>query len=58
MIIIVTTISVYLSVYKGVAMDEDTGEPEERKKLFGKRRSKKQPVPEAALPPAPTPDVL
>ncbi len=58
MIIIVTTISVYLSVYKGVAMDEDTGEPEERKKLFGKRRSKKQPVPGAALPPAPTPDVL
>ena len=58
MIIIVTTISVYLAVYKGVAMDEDTGEPEERKKLFGKRRSKKEPVPEAALPPAPTPDVL
>ncbi len=58
MIIIVTTISVYLLVYKGVAMDDGADEPEKRKKLFGKRRSKKLPPPEAALPPASTPDVL
>ena len=52
MILIVTTISVYLSVYKGVEMEQDSEEPEERKKLFGKRRSKKEPEP------SPTPDVL
>ena len=39
MILIVTTISVYLAVYKGVAME--TEEAEERRKLF--RRKKKTP---------------
>ncbi|MFM9032916.1 MAG: AI-2E family transporter [Mycobacterium sp.] len=37
MIVIVTTISVYLAVYKGVEMQEESEEPEVRKKLFGKR---------------------
>jgi len=41
MILIVTTISVYLAVYKGVAMDDGTEPPEERKKLFGKGRKAK-----------------
>lgn len=44
MIVIVTTIAVYLAVYRGVAME--TEEPEERKKLF--KRKKKAPA--AALP--------
>jgi predicted PurR-regulated permease PerM len=42
MIVIVTTISVYLAVYKGVEMHDDTALPEdERKKLFGKKGKKK-----------------
>ena len=43
MILIVTTISVYLAVYKGVEMDDadDAEEPEERKKLFRRKRPKK-----------------
>ncbi len=42
MIVIVTTISVYLAVYKGVEMDDgDTELPAaQRKKLFGKRKPK------------------
>jgi predicted PurR-regulated permease PerM len=41
MIVIVTTISVYLAVYKGVEMHDDTELPEsERKKLFGKKVKK------------------
>lgn len=53
MILIVTTISVYLSVYKGVEMNDGTDEPEDHKKRFGKRRkdkSKKQKLPETVLP--------
>ena len=39
MILIVTTISVYLAVYKGVEMEEqEPDEPDEERKLFGKRR--------------------
>lgn len=41
MIVIVTTISVYLAVYKGVEMtDNHAMPPSERKKLFGKRKTK------------------
>ena len=40
MILIVTTISVYLAVYKGVAMEEESDEPEVRKRVFGRRRAK------------------
>ncbi len=43
MILIVTTISVYLAVYKGVAMEEESDDPEVRKKLFGRRRAKSEP---------------
>jgi len=39
MIVIVTTIAVYLAVYKGVAMESDFP-PEERRKLLKRRRSK------------------
>ena len=44
MILIVTTIAVYLAVYRGVEMEEqDTEAPtEERKKLFGGKRPKKK----------------
>jgi len=41
MIIIVTTISVYLEVYKGVEMKADTDGSGERRKLFGGRRKAK-----------------
>ncbi len=42
MILIVTTISVYLAVYKGVEMNEEPPEePEEERKLFGRRRKDK-----------------
>ncbi len=64
MIMIVTTISVYLAVYKGVKMDEEPTEEEDHKKLFGKRRKKRglpEPVPSAAPGSSPvpvTPDVL
>lgn len=47
MILIVTTISVYLAVYKGVEMDDGNAGPDERKKLF-KRKSKSKPA--ATLP--------
>lgn len=70
MILIVTTITVYLAVYKGVAMEEDTGEPRRRRKGFGKRSKAKsagnparERLPESVLPvdpgPSPvTPDAL
>jgi len=49
MIVIVTTISVYLAVYKGVEMHDDTALPEhERKKLFGKKDKKGKQVAKAA----------
>ena len=38
MILIVTTISVYLAVYRGVEMDDETAQPEERGKLFKRKR--------------------
>ena len=38
MILIVTTISVYLAVYRGVEMDDETAQPEERRKLFKRKR--------------------
>ena len=45
MILIVTTISVYLAVYKGVEMeaseDDDEGKSGERKRLFRRKRPKK-----------------
>ena len=41
MIMIVTTISVYLEVYKGVEMDDDEPAPEEKKRLKLSRRKKK-----------------
>ena len=47
MILIVTTISVYLAVYKGVAMHEDDDdEPEEHRKRFGRKRKKPAPPPD------------
>jgi predicted PurR-regulated permease PerM len=58
MILIVTTISVYLAVYKGVEMNDGTDEPEDHKKRFGKRRkdkTKKQKLPENVLPVGPGP---
>ena len=47
MIVIVTTISVYLSVYKGVAMETEDEHSGERKKIFSKRQKE--------LPPGKTP---
>jgi predicted PurR-regulated permease PerM len=52
MILIVTTISVYLAVYKGVAMHEDDDE-QPRKKLFRRRRKKPAPLPEEIKPALP-----
>lgn len=40
MIVIVTTISVYLEVYKGVEMQDATAEPEEHKRLFTRKKKK------------------
>jgi hypothetical protein len=49
MIMIVTTIAVYLEVYRGVEMDDDEAPPEEKKrrKLF--RRKKKELAPAPAV---------
>ena len=46
MIVIVTTIAVYLAVYKGVAMDTESP-PEQKRKLFKRRHSKAQAPPTA-----------
>ncbi len=40
MILIVTTISVYLAVYKGVEMEENSPDPAIRKRVSGRRRAK------------------
>lgn len=48
MIVIVTTISVYLAVYKGVEMDTGEAAPDERKRLFKRKK-----VPAAATPAPP-----
>ena len=40
MILIVTTISVYLAVYKCVEMEENSPDPEIWKRIFGRRRAK------------------
>ena len=56
MIVIVTTIAVYLAVYKGVAMESDSP-PEQRRKLLKRRRSKTEAKPatgELAQPPTST----
>ncbi len=45
MIVIVTTIAVYLAVYKGVAMESDST-PEQRRKLFKRRRPKTEATPD------------
>lgn len=55
MILIVTTISVYLAVYKGVEMEDRSAEPEHHKRLF-KRKSKT--VPAAAAEAAAVPDAV
>lgn len=39
MILIVTTISVYLAVYKGVEMEQSESPPPERKRLFRRKRT-------------------
>ena len=44
MILIVTTISVYLSVYKGVAMEEAEGTEVRKKRLRRKRKPAPPPV--------------
>ncbi|HTI74326.1 MAG TPA: AI-2E family transporter [Mycobacterium sp.] len=55
MIVVVTTISVYLAVYKGVPMDvpEDDEKPKRRKLLgwWARRRGKAKPVPAAPVKP-------
>jgi predicted PurR-regulated permease PerM len=54
MILIVTTISVYLAVYKDVAMEEATDETDKRKKRFRRKKEKPEPLPdevEPVLPP-------
>ena len=50
MIVIVTTISVYLAVYKGVEMEKAGADdnPDERKRLFRRKRSKAKAVEAAA----------
>ena len=48
MIVIVTTLSVYLAVYKGVEMDTGEAAPDERKRLFKRKK-----VPAAATPAPP-----
>ena len=56
MIMIVTTIAVYLAVYKGVAMESDSP-PEQQRKLLKRRRSKTEAKPatgELAQPPTST----
>jgi len=56
MIMIVTTIAVYLAVYKGVAMESDSP-PEQQRKLLKRRRSKTEAKPatgEPAQPPTST----
>ena len=56
MIVIVTTIAVYLAVYKGVAMETESP-PEQKRKLLKRRRSKieaKAATGETAKPPTPT----
>ena len=53
MIVIVTTIAVYLAVYKGVAMESDSP-PEQRRKLLKRRRSKTEPTPTTGEPEKPT----
>lgn len=50
MILIVTTITVYLAVYKGVAMDEDDEEPKRGRKRFGRKRAKPEPLPDELTP--------
>lgn len=56
MIVIVTTIAVYLAVYKGVEMETESP-PEQKRKLLQRRRSKieaKAATGESAQPPTPT----
>ena len=56
MIVIVTTIAVYLAVYKGVEMETESP-PEQKRKLLQRRRSKieaKTATGESAQPPTPT----
>jgi hypothetical protein len=55
MIVIVTTISVYLAVYKGVEMEEEQQEEDEDDdhKLFGRRhkdKAEKDSLPESVMP--------
>ncbi|MFZ4371729.1 MAG: AI-2E family transporter [Mycobacterium sp.] len=50
MIVIVTTIAVYLAVYKGVAMDAESP-PEQKRKLFKRRRSQAHATPAAPTTP-------
>jgi predicted PurR-regulated permease PerM len=52
MIVIVTTIAVYLAVYKGVAMESDVM-PEKHRKLFKRRRSKIEATPDTSEPAQP-----
>jgi len=49
MILIVTTISVYLAVYKGVAMEEADDETDGKKRRF-RRKKKSEPLPDEAKP--------
>ncbi len=53
MILIVTTISVYLDVYKGVAMHQDDDDEQPGKKLFRRRRKKPAPLPVEVTPALP-----
>jgi predicted PurR-regulated permease PerM len=53
MILIVTTISVYLAVYKGVAMEDESAETEDRKRLFTRKRKPAAAPTEAVKPVVP-----
>lgn len=52
MILIVTTISVYLAVYKDVAMEE-AEDADPRKKRFRRKKEKPEPLPDTVMPVAP-----
>ena len=53
MILIVTTISVYLAVFKGVAMEDADDADGKRRKRFG-RKKKNEPLPDEVKPVEPS----
>ena len=53
MILIVTTISVYLAVYKGVEMEDEDAKTEERKRLFKRKKRPAAKLPDEVKPVVP-----